>query len=411
MIRPLAKDANAAVERALADCKNLGLILDKYQPFQPVDERQSGGIWDLLMRVEADKGRERGWQPETRKSGEARGLWFGGPPDKRIRLMDPELSPNSRIQKEVLAPFLARWQSSVAAAGAVVFTMWTESPLIIGLGVKGTLETALTLHPLYGFPYLPGSALKGISRAAAFFDLARKLGIEAVDNAEFLRLKARKEKTPLQKLAETLDDDERLEMNDVSKWPEVLRSHEEEIREFRHLFGWRGGAGGTIFFDGVPARVPVIVPEAMTPHFKGHYSEGTPPHDADSPNPISLLVVAAHTHFGFAVGWRNKAGNIKYRDRAVDWLAEGLTNIGLGGKTASGYGFFVEGNPKPSKIDVKSPEPDVSSYRPPSRRQAGGTPPSSQKPPDHPEPPPPRPDKGEDFMSQWAEKRRRDGDT
>lgn len=367
MIRPLAKEVNIAVERGLADCRNLGLILDKFQPYQPLRDNQPGGMWDLIMQVEVDKGRN-GWQRETRKSGEARGLWFNGPPDRKMKLKQPELTPNDvllrdgsvekegRIDKATLRNFRNRWQSGVELADAEPFTMWTESPLIIGLGAKGTLETAITLHPLYGFPYIPGSALKGIARAAAFFALAEKLGIEGVDNETFLKLKKAGKKTDLQKLVQALDEDEE------SKWPEYPQAEQQVARHFRNLFGWRGEAGQAIFFDGVPARVPMIVSEVMTPHFAKYYSGDGAPHDADKPNPISLLAVARGTEFSFAVGLRRGPQDMALRKPAEGWLKSGLTEIGLGGKTAAGYGFFSDKDPGPAREPVLKSEADVSGY-------------------------------------------------
>lgn len=378
MIRPLAKEVNIAVERGLADCRNLGLILDKFQPYQPLNDNQPGGMWDLIMQVEVD-GRD-GWQKVTRKSGEARGLWFNGSPDRKMILRQPELTPNDvlrrdgsvekegRINKAALMNFRTRWHSAVNSADADVFTMWTESPLIIGLGAKGTLETALTLHPLYGFPYIPGSALKGIARAAAFFALAEKLGIEGVDNETFLKLKKTGKRTDLQKLAQALDEDEE------SKWPESLKAEQQVARHFRDLFGWRGAAGKVIFFDSVPARVPMIVGEVMTPHFAKYYSGEGAPHDADKPNPISLLAVARGTEFNFAVGLRRGPQDMALRQSAENWLRSGLTEIGLGGKTAAGYGFFSHNDPGRSRELVVNSEADVSGYKAPSSKRVDDRP-------------------------------------
>lgn len=375
--RPLPRDANAVIDRHLADCRNLGLVLDKFQPWQPVNENQPGGMWKLLMRIDERKkeGDKYIWKSGAAEDSAARGLWFNGSSDEsRLRLNQPTLAPNSHIDSDAWQSFMKRWRSSLPAVNAEPFAMWTESPLILGLGAKGTLETALTLHPLYGFPYLPGSALKGIARAAAFFALAAEMSIDGVDNETFADLRKKKEKTPLQKLAEMLD--EKLDDKDTAKWPADYRPFEVAIRRFRCLFGWRGAAGWAVFLDGVPARVPAVVSEVMTPHFKSYYDGRGSPHDADSPNPISLLAVARRTPFAFAVGLRHgdksrclQSGETDedLRRAAILWLAEGLENLGLGGKTASGYGFFVEKDPGPAATPVKRAEADVSGYHPPAK--------------------------------------------
>lgn len=379
MIRPLPKDANAAVERGLSDCRNLGLILDKYQPYQAVSNAGPGGSWDLAMA--ADIKRQGQWQTGWIKGGEARGRWFSGLDDERSQLRDAALDLGNRIRKEDLAAFLARWERGAHSLDATPFVVWTDTPLILGLGAKGTLETALTLHPLYGFPYLPGSALKGVARAAAFFALAADLGIEGLDNEAFLALK-KGEKSPLQKLAQTLDEegpeDERKRMS----WPKSLKSEPETVRTaaaaFRRLFGWRGGTGGVIFLDGVPASVPRIVVEVMTPHFPRYYSARERPDDGDSPNPISLLAVARGTAFKFAIGLRR--GDLGLKEHAVRYLRQGLTEVGLGGKTSSGYGFFSETMPLSPRQAVNAPEPDVSGYHRPAAVDARAHQPGRTKP-------------------------------
>ncbi|MCM8809920.1 MAG: type III-B CRISPR module RAMP protein Cmr6, partial [Candidatus Omnitrophica bacterium] len=48
----------------------------------------------------------------------------------------------------------------------------TKSRLIVGLGSSHALETSLTLHHIYGIPYIPASALKGVCRMVAFWKIA-----------------------------------------------------------------------------------------------------------------------------------------------------------------------------------------------------------------------------------------------
>ncbi|HEY2292146.1 MAG TPA: hypothetical protein VGM86_15715, partial [Thermoanaerobaculia bacterium] len=47
-------------------------------------------------------------------------------------------------------------------------TVWR---LLTGLATNPALKTGLTLHLLHGFPYLPGSAVRGLVRRAAESDL------------------------------------------------------------------------------------------------------------------------------------------------------------------------------------------------------------------------------------------------
>ena len=47
----------------------------------------------------------------------------------------------------------------------VHFSMEVSTKLIIGIGNPSVYETGLTLHPIYGIPYIPGSAIKGTLRS------------------------------------------------------------------------------------------------------------------------------------------------------------------------------------------------------------------------------------------------------
>lgn len=387
--RPLPKDTNDLANQYLQDCRNLGLVLDKFQPWQPVAHNKNAHGWDLAIPIEENK---RGqWQNDVLTSGEAKGLWFTGQREKTT-FQEPALLPNTHLDAATLNGYRSRWQAIVAMKDGQVITQWTEVPLIVGLGGESTLETAITLHPLYGFPYIPGSHLKGIARAAAFFDLAGKLGVSGVDNKTFLtHYKSRP--TPLQTLTTLLE-------SPVEEWKSLLARLREtdtiwedpqrfanfdacrdEINAFRALFGWRGEAGKAVFFDAIPATMPTITTEVMTPHFFNYYSSGRPPHDGDQPQPVTFLVVATGTPFLFGIGCRRVKIDDKFIEPARKWLSTGLRELGVGGKTASGYGFFIDKEPPSPKRRSNKPEIKFTNYYPRNRAAAvrQATPPPTAK--------------------------------
>ncbi|MFN4220568.1 MAG: type III-B CRISPR module RAMP protein Cmr6, partial [bacterium] len=53
----------------------------------------------------------------------------------------------------------------------------TQSRLIVGLGSGHVLETSIILHHLYGIPYIPASALKGVFRMVSFWKIAESKNI------------------------------------------------------------------------------------------------------------------------------------------------------------------------------------------------------------------------------------------
>jgi len=47
--------------------------------------------------------------------------------------------------------------------------------LVVGLGAASVYETSMTLHHIYGIPYLPGSAIKGITRSYRILCMVEEL--------------------------------------------------------------------------------------------------------------------------------------------------------------------------------------------------------------------------------------------
>src|SRR5256714_2429759 len=143
-------------------CKNLGLILDKYPPQSAI-------------------------QDSSRKSS-----WL------------KDIAVGNYIDDRLAAGVYDRWLRMTTAAGAVHFKGTTEWRMVVGLGGETVLETDLTLHHLYGIPYIPGSALKGLTRAYVTGEVFPSKDIE----------------------------------------------HDNEV--VKHIFGTQKEAGSVIFFDAMP---------------------------------------------------------------------------------------------------------------------------------------------------------------
>lgn len=204
------------------------------------------------------------------------------------------------------------------------FERAVEWRLAIGLGRASVYENNLTLHPIYGIPYVPGSGIKGAVRSYILLSVFYEP-----------------------------DDDET-----------EARAFQDPL--FRRLFGADSSApngarqGRVCFYDAYPTTQPTISPDIMTAHFQDYYQDGngeTPPTDDMEPNPISFLTVE-DTSFAFHLGQRPRAGDpgrfdqstlLKNTPRsshdsllevAKHWLDRTLNEHGVGAKTAVGYGFF-----------------------------------------------------------------------
>lgn len=268
---------------------------------------------------------------------------------------------NQQWNKGVFQDVVNRWQKIAESQNAVSFKRTPAWRFVIGLGDKTALEVGFTFHRIYGFPVIPGSALKGLARAVAFHEIADSLGAPKLSLSEVKKRAEAKSETPLKKLDEMLlANDERIKNPEAQKKaaideqkalqtlqddPAVKQinlspENKAKINQFRRIFGTQHAAGEAIFFDGVPAAAPQLELDVMNVHYPDYYGKDKFPSDNQNPNPIPFLTVG-RTPFWFAVGWR-KQNDKTGLTQAIHWLKSGLNEFGLGAKTAAGYGYFGE---------------------------------------------------------------------
>jgi CRISPR-associated protein Cmr6 len=172
------------------------------------------------------------------------------------------------------------------------FTASLSWRMVIGLGGVHPQETSMTLHHIYGIPYIPGSAIKGVTRHWVI-------------------------------------------------WKEFEGEEEkaEEKENFKKVFGTQEMAGKVIFMDAYPLNEVKLKLDVMTPHYPDYYSSGKPPADWQNPKPINFLTVDKGTKFRFFLLSRDK----ETLNNAVEWLKGALKEFGIGAKTSVGYGYFFVG--------------------------------------------------------------------
>lgn len=164
--------------------------------------------------------------------------------------------------------------------------------LYLGLGEASPLEAGITLHHTYGVPFLPGTAVKGVLHHYA--------------------------------LAHGMDE----------QLIQIIFGVEPELKNNNS-----GEAGHVIFNDAwwVPGNGKPLAPEVITVHHPNYYkSDGErPATDFDDPNPNPQIAVRGSFHFSFLA-------DKSLHDVVKLLLAETLQHAGIGGKTSSGYGMFIE---------------------------------------------------------------------
>lgn len=198
-----------------------------------------------------------------------------------------------------------RWQSYIDALKASFVSMPIDWRMVVGLGGNSVFETDITLHLLYGLPIIPGSALKGLTRA----------------------------------WVET-------EKNDTTRVPGPAG---KPISRVERIFGNQRKeetqhTGSVIFFDAIVMNENFrLALDIMNPHYTQYYQEGKPPSNDQNPVPVPFLTVMGAT-FLFAIAPRNPFNEEQKSDAqtALQWLQQALAEYGIGSKTSSGYGYMEE---------------------------------------------------------------------
>jgi len=212
----------------------------------------------------------------------------------------------------------------------------TCSRLMVGLGSTHVLETSITLHHLFGIPYIPGTALKGVCRMVAFWKLAKEKRLLNNEKA----------------------------LNDFQgKFYGDLCKEDKETLRYQLLFGAQNFKGLLLFLDTYPVIQKDCKPfdlDIMNVHYPEYYSSGEnnpkPPVDSQNPNPIFSLTVKKGIEFWFNVlfdGYRFKKlkeeckeykeilGDIaNLKGLVVPLLTDALKEFGIGAKTRLEYGVF-----------------------------------------------------------------------
>lgn len=234
--------------------------------------------------------------------------------------------------------------------------------MVIGLGAVHPQETSMTLHHIYGIPYIPGSAVKGVTRHYRIWEIFEEIFKDSpekeleqvkclekiLENADLTNKDESKRDDKLDKenfkkkfKAKKRKDDKTIEISASEKLFNFLKKEQNKIIEFQKIFGTQKKKGEVIFFDAYPVGDINLRLDVMTPHYAPYYSDSkgkTPPADYHNPNPIKFLTVEK-TKFRFYLASKDE----NLLNKAKDWLKEALDEHGIGAKTSLGYGIFESG--------------------------------------------------------------------
>ena len=191
--------------------------------------------------------------------------------------------------------------------------------LIIGLGASHPQETSMTLHHIYGIPYIPGSAIKGVTRHWAVLKFAEKFAGQRNEKGKFDGI--------IKDVAKALEEGKDLN----------IAVDGVEFEDLIKIFGTQKRQGEVIFFDAYPTENINLKIDIMNPHYSKYYSGELPPADWQSPLLVKFLTVE-DTKFQFYLAAKEE----DLLKKASKLLKGALVDHGLGAKTSLGYGLFVE---------------------------------------------------------------------
>ncbi len=203
--------------------------------------------------------------------------------------------------------------------GAQSFVAATSSPLCLHLSRTTSLENGgIALHPVWGTPYIPGTALKGMTRRYA----------------ENIWKPRQPDRAQAQALIDAIFGTVPTGQGDGAS---------------------NAAAGNVVFVEAWPVNLRQIQLDIVNTHYPHYYQGNDPPGDWDQPQPVYFPAVPAGTEFLFGVAPRHPAVPQQHVELARQWLIEALAHLGVGAKTASGYGRMdTEASSVAAPVDLAS---------------------------------------------------------
>lgn len=181
--------------------------------------------------------------------------------------------------------------------GCISFEICSTTKALIGMGNASVHEFGVSLNRPWGVPYIPGTTLKGLASAY----LAKYGGNEWGRNQDDSK------KSPFQ------------------------------VQLFGGTLEKKDYIGSVIFNDAwlVPADRQWFVRDIINVHYPSYYRGERLPDGVDNPIPVSIAALAPGLRF-----WVSLEGDTQEVQFIKDVLRRALSEEGVGGKTAVGYGRF-----------------------------------------------------------------------
>jgi CRISPR-associated protein Cmr6 len=214
------------------------------------------------------------------------------------------------------------------------FVGQTGGRLLINMAGGVQENAGIALDRCFGLPLIPGSAVKGVSRHSALWDIRA-----AESDAEKERLL----RHALLIFGFGIDDIHY--RNGKTNWAWAVDSNPQILESVLSTLPSRSDFKGLIsFLPAAPAseKNMRIVAEGLTPH-----TSQTDGKEATKLNPLTFPAVERGSQFAFALILNRrlpKQDNDSIQrvlNQAEMWIKQAVTGTGIGAKTSAGYGWFT----------------------------------------------------------------------
>ncbi|MBE2205579.1 MAG: type III-B CRISPR module RAMP protein Cmr6 [Chthoniobacterales bacterium] len=329
---PMTGDVAKLIGPAARHVENRSLLLDKFvfhkrwpvveeqtrrgRDFVKWDEasrwsfmRIADGAEQILRKEAADKRRKAGGrdvQPENRNRYNAEAEIADS-----LATVKWDSKELAALRARHTRHFLGLFRKAYGDRAAVTIGQ-VEGRLAINLADSLIQNAGICLDRLFGLPYIPGSAVKGVCRHAALAELKLATGAERKSLAALARAVFGCSKQ---------DADFQPDPSDPS--------HPSDQK------------GAVSFLPAYPVNEARIVVDLTNVHYPDYYRSGRVEDlskEHPQPNPFPAVEIGARFAFCLVLNGMDQRPEILAA--AKRWLEFALTVRGLGAKTAAGYGWF-----------------------------------------------------------------------
>ncbi len=364
----ILKDTKTALSNFSWQIENVSLLLNKYLDFLEFEDKNISKINDIslvktvsyLPLIKDDKVFSVAIRKTFEINERSKKYKISGKEYKKQFVIDLKngIEKYRNILKKRVYPQINQYIENINNIQNFIsdkyFSLRTSSRLIVGLGVDSVLETSIKLHHIYGVPYIPASAIKGVLRAYKIWELVDWDGFKylVVENLieKYQSDKFNQQKEKLIEKIQNGNFDKKFKEIDKDLSKEELEAKKQELIDFVNsifqekiekivqIFGNQQQKGNLIILDAYPTKFEGFDVDIMNVHYPNYYQnekEPQPPADWQNPTPIIFLAIPENTEFNFY--FKNTSA---YDGNLEEDLKKALEYIGIGAKTSLGYGIL-----------------------------------------------------------------------